>query len=184
MLNDNSDENPFTANAAQSQYYCRPGARDRRERLMGAGIIANFPDWPDVHAASRSAGRGCPGILTAADGAVEKTRTSTAFRPQRPQRCASTSSATTARHEKRRQHLPPDWRGGPLAKAVDRRNGAEASRDGTNGYGAVYQSGDTRLAAACSLLPPLLLQPPLYWLSQPRPAGRQRRPSASFARSR
>ena len=32
-------------------------------------------------------------------GAVEKTRTSTAFRPQRPQRCASTSSATTARHE-------------------------------------------------------------------------------------
>ena len=30
-------------------------------------------------------------------GAVEKTRTSTAFRPQRPQRCASTSSATTAR---------------------------------------------------------------------------------------
>ena len=35
-------------------------------------------------------------------GAVEKTRTSTAFRPQRPQRCASTSSATTARDE-----LPP-----------------------------------------------------------------------------
>jgi hypothetical protein len=29
-------------------------------------------------------------------GAVEKTRTSTGFRPQRPQRCASTSSATTA----------------------------------------------------------------------------------------
>ena len=35
--------------------------------------------------------------LTAKTGAVEKTRTSTAFRPQRPQRCASTSSATTAR---------------------------------------------------------------------------------------
>src|SRR3546814_13011955 len=33
------------------------------------------------------------------DGAVEKTRTSTAFRPQRPQRCASTSSATTAHHD-------------------------------------------------------------------------------------
>src|SRR5690606_14086288 len=32
-------------------------------------------------------------------GAVEKTRTSTAFRPQRPQRCASTSSATTAHHD-------------------------------------------------------------------------------------
>ena len=30
-------------------------------------------------------------------GAVEKTRTSTGFRPQRPQRCASTSSATTAK---------------------------------------------------------------------------------------
>jgi hypothetical protein len=30
-------------------------------------------------------------------GAVKKTRTSTAFRPQRPQRCASTSSAMTAR---------------------------------------------------------------------------------------
>ena len=31
-------------------------------------------------------------------GAAEKTRTSTGFRPQRPQRCASTSSATAARH--------------------------------------------------------------------------------------
>ena len=30
------------------------------------------------------------------DGAVEKTRTSTGFIPQRPQRCASTNSATTA----------------------------------------------------------------------------------------
>ncbi len=30
------------------------------------------------------------------DGAVEKTRTSTGFTPQRPQRCASTNSATTA----------------------------------------------------------------------------------------
>src|SRR5690606_25782027 len=29
-------------------------------------------------------------------GAVEKTRTSTGFRPQRPQRCATTSSSTTA----------------------------------------------------------------------------------------
>src|SRR3546814_17381000 len=33
------------------------------------------------------------------DGTVEKTRTSTAFRPQRPQRFASTSSATTAHHD-------------------------------------------------------------------------------------
>ena len=30
------------------------------------------------------------------DGAAEKTRTSTGFIPQRPQRCASTSSATAA----------------------------------------------------------------------------------------
>jgi hypothetical protein len=30
------------------------------------------------------------------NGAVEKTRTSTMFPPQRPQRCASTNSATTA----------------------------------------------------------------------------------------
>ena len=30
------------------------------------------------------------------NGAVEKTRTSTGFTPQRPQRCASTNSATTA----------------------------------------------------------------------------------------
>src|ERR1700732_2224161 len=37
--------------------------------------------------------------LVAAAGAVEKTRTSTEFPPQRPQRCASTNSATTARRE-------------------------------------------------------------------------------------
>ncbi len=36
----------------------------------------------------------CPALT--GSGAVEKTRTSTGFRPQRPQRCASTSSATTA----------------------------------------------------------------------------------------
>ena len=34
--------------------------------------------------------------LDLGDGAAEKTRTSTDFTPQRPQRCASTSSATTA----------------------------------------------------------------------------------------
>ncbi len=32
-------------------------------------------------------------------GAVEKTRTSTGVTPQRPQRCASTNSATTARDQ-------------------------------------------------------------------------------------
>ena len=43
-----------------------------------------------------------PGRPRFHDGAVEKTRTSTAFRPQRPQRCASTSSATTAHRNRRR----------------------------------------------------------------------------------
>src|SRR5687767_7108154 len=57
-------------------------------------------------------------------GAVEKTRTSTAFRPQRPQRCASTSSATTARDCPR---IGPGPVGaGPLAKGKERGNGVLA----------------------------------------------------------
>lgn len=36
-------------------------------------------------------------ISCESDGAVKKTRTSTGFRPQRPQRCASTNSAMTAK---------------------------------------------------------------------------------------
>ena len=39
----------------------------------------------------------CIGVTKNKIGAVEKTRTSTGVSPQRPQRCASTSSATTAR---------------------------------------------------------------------------------------
>ena len=35
-------------------------------------------------------------MLLLLNGAVEKTRTSTLFTEQRPQRCASTNSATTA----------------------------------------------------------------------------------------
>src|SRR3546814_3532313 len=53
-------------------------------------------------------------------GAVEKTRTSTAFRPQRPQRCASTSSATTA--HKRLPGKPASGRPVPLAKRIGQRN--------------------------------------------------------------
>ena len=50
-------------------------------------------------------------------GAVEKTRTSTGFRPQRPQRCASTNSATTAKSSGCR--LRPGWgRSAPLAKGI------------------------------------------------------------------
>ena len=40
-------------------------------------------------------------ILTGLRGAVEKTRTSTPFRAQPPQGCASTNSATTAREDRR-----------------------------------------------------------------------------------
>jgi hypothetical protein len=50
-------------------------------------------------------------------GAVEKTRTSTAFRPQRPQRCASTSSATTARHERVGPAGRRHWQGAAPSKA-------------------------------------------------------------------
>ena len=49
-------------------------------------------------------------------GAVEKTRTSTAFRPQRPQRCASTSSATTALVKMRRNERAAPGKARPLAK--------------------------------------------------------------------
>jgi hypothetical protein len=48
------------------------------------------------------------------NGAVKKTRTSTGFRPQRPQRCASTNSAMTA--------LALTGRSAPLAKGRCRRN--------------------------------------------------------------
>ena len=49
------------------------------------------------------------------NGAAKKTRTSTGFRPQRPQRCASTSSATTAKST-RAQERPLRGRSAPLAK--------------------------------------------------------------------
>lgn len=59
-------------------------------------------------------------------GAVEKTRTSTAFRPQRPQRCASTSSATTARANT--AGCPAAGRRVPLAKRIAPRNPPFMSR--------------------------------------------------------
>ncbi len=49
------------------------------------------------HSKGLSRPRAKIGYLVGLFGAVEKTRTSTGFRPQRPQRCASTSSATTAK---------------------------------------------------------------------------------------
>src|SRR5207248_11570095 len=67
---------------------------------------------------------------TRKDGAVEKTRTSTAFRPQRPQRCASTSSATTARHKKGRlDHAAGTGKARPVAKAPQGRNAARPGPD-------------------------------------------------------
>src|SRR5690606_9416187 len=54
--------------------------------------------------------------LTELSGAVEKTRTSTGFRPQRPQRCASTSPATTALEVTRPPGGGLPGRGRPLAK--------------------------------------------------------------------
>src|SRR3546814_13953580 len=53
-------------------------------------------------------------------GAVEKTRTSTAFRQQRPQRCASTSSATTA--PKSLPGNPASGRPVPLTKRMGQHN--------------------------------------------------------------
>src|SRR3954447_23810378 len=69
-------------------------------------------------------------FLSVRDGAVEKTRTSTAFRPQRPQRCASTSSATTARHEKGRLlDAAGTGKARPLAKAPEGRNAGHGHRN-------------------------------------------------------
>ena len=63
------------------------------------------------------------------NGAVEKTRTSTAFRPQRPQRCASTSSATTAREKQDAFALCRLARRGPLAgKIADRNSGSAVAQ--------------------------------------------------------
>ena len=53
-------------------------------------------------------------------GAVEKTRTSTGVSPQRPQRCASTSSATTA-PSRTKVGNPFADRSAPLATTVSLR---------------------------------------------------------------
>src|SRR5215210_7133698 len=57
-----------------------------------------------------------PDCLGSHAGAVEKTRTSTGFRPQRPQRCASTSSATTALMKRQHRCGAALGRARPLAK--------------------------------------------------------------------
>ena len=79
----------------------RLGAIAGRHSPEIAGIIGQQSRLARLCAELRHRWRYCEHIIGSAaardhDGAVEKTRTSTAFRPQRPQRCASTSSATTA----------------------------------------------------------------------------------------
>ena len=71
-------------------------------------------------------------------GAVEKTRTSTEFPPQRPQRCASTSSATTAlfRHSLALPVPFPYQIGSVLARHNSRRFGNRRHRGPTRLPGA------------------------------------------------
>jgi hypothetical protein len=79
--------------------------------LPGWNVPANGAPHPlEITDSSRQSGRssgvehnlakvgveGSNPFLTAPDREVKKTRTSTGFRPQRPQRCASTNSAMTA----------------------------------------------------------------------------------------
>lgn len=48
--------------------------------------------------------------------------------------------------------MPPDWSGGPLAKAPTGRNGSGMSLAGTEGYWPVYHRRPKRLAADMLLL--------------------------------
>ena len=69
-------------------------------RERGAWFLFLPPYSPDLNPVEMAlCSRTAPNIFRRnGSGAVEKIRTSTGFTPQRPQRCASTSSATTA-HE-------------------------------------------------------------------------------------
>ena len=78
---------------------CWPGQRSLSGRNEPA-VPENWREFPPHPAAvSRCRVPGGPGFPWTGElvGAAKKTRTSTAFRPQRPQRCASTSSAMAAR---------------------------------------------------------------------------------------
>ena len=97
------------------------------ERLDG-GIKSSTDRLIALHGLSGRAARSCL-QLRVRDGAVEKTRTSTAFRPQRPQRCASTSSATTARQDPAARGLPLA-RPAPLAAPSGPRNALHPFRFG------------------------------------------------------
>gem|GEM_PF-4075299 len=110
-------------------------------RANGAGqaAIQRQPDWDSFEAPDRR-GFGQPGpsqfcnglqhfrglavrqtpwnnpMKPKGFGAAEKTRTSTGFRPQRPQRCASTSSATAARETP--PVNPDSWQAAASSKAL------------------------------------------------------------------
>ena len=93
-------------------------------RTAGRGVRrARVPRCAWARTTRRSGRPGCAGTVSAIPeedfGAVEKTRTSTALRPQRPQRCASTSSATTA-HKPISFGLHP----GPASQALPREEAA------------------------------------------------------------
>ncbi len=64
---------------------------------MPLGHFSKNPNPKRLSGPLSGARRHCPVLNFKSDGAVKKTRTSTGFRPQRPQRCASTNSAMTAK---------------------------------------------------------------------------------------
>jgi hypothetical protein len=95
------------------------------ELAIQSGADLSTPPSPPIAQAKRPEprrgprrGNLCFGRVCQVIGAVEKTRTSTAFRPQRPQRCASTNSATTAHRIRGKAVGQSTRRGrsGPLAK--------------------------------------------------------------------
>ena len=96
---------------------------------MQRGPLAQDKPAFHAHIARFRADRGCwmgkdaapapeaAGASIYPSGAAKKTRTSTGFRPQRPQRCASTNSATTAKSLAARLRCQ-GGRSPPLAKAL------------------------------------------------------------------
>ena len=136
----------------------------RLSRSRCAGI---YRDWRRMASGANDA---------CGDGAVEKTRTSTPFPGQRPQRCASTNSATTARGTAATIRRP---RGAEIANDAGRLQAPRASTPGqararSSGASATRRSPilrrsptmEARVAAIRAGTAPelcwLLEHPPLY----------------------
>lgn len=102
---------------------CRRSLSDRFIMPPAIHAVRTFEERKPTSQTAESATQGigvslvplAVGIGRYKSGAAEKTRTSTGFRPQRPQRCASTSSATAARNTRRAD--PAAGRRAPLASA-------------------------------------------------------------------